>query len=102
MGVRGVSATLERRHDFVDKKLQGLFLAGHIQAITCVVDEMIDSESRICMKFVDDDVGCAEHQISLKLITIELAPSGKLFQINVFWEAIFNISQILEQIFKTS
>ena len=46
--------TLERWHDFVDKKLQGEFLAGHIQAVTRVVDVMIDTECLICLKFVDD------------------------------------------------
>ena len=53
---RRVFATLERWHDFIDKKLQGLFLAAHIQAVTRVVDVMIDTECLICLKFVDDQL----------------------------------------------
>ena len=63
---------------------------------------MIDTECLIGLKFVDDNVRCAEHQISLKFVTIKFTPSGKLFHINFFWKTIFHISQILEQIFKTS
>ena len=50
------SVTSECWHDFVYKKLQGEFLAGHIQAVTCVIDVMIDTECLICLKFVDDQL----------------------------------------------
>ena len=50
------SVTSECWHDFVSKKLQGEFLAGHIQAVTRVVDVMIDPECQICLKFVGDQL----------------------------------------------
>ena len=56
MGGGVASVTSECWHDFVYKKLLGEFLAGHIQAVTRVVDVMIDTECLICLKFVDDQL----------------------------------------------